>query len=86
MRVVNRVQTGVRVERRILQVSKALAEMLGIPLGELIEGVLLHSFDGLPPFGPATRRKIAQLRNVYGLELTAEDSHKLAEGRDDGRG
>jgi len=86
MRQVERVQTGVRVERRILKVSKALAEMLGMSLGELLEGVLLHSFEGRQPFGPETLRKITQLRDAYGLELTAEDSHKLAEGGDDGRG
>lgn len=86
MRQVERVQTGVRVERRILKVSKALAEMLGMSLGELLEGVLLHSFEGRQPFGPETLRKIAQFRDAYGLELTAEDSHKLAEGGDDGRG
>jgi hypothetical protein len=84
MKAVDRVQTGVRVERRILKVAKALAEALDMPLGELLEGVLLHSYEGKVPFGPGTLDKIARLREVYGLDLSAADSHRLIEG-DHGR-
>jgi hypothetical protein len=85
MAKVDRVQTGVRVERRILKVSKAVAEMLDVPLGELLEGVLLHSFEGKAPFGPDTLERIARLREVYGLDLTAEDSHTLREDEHGGQ-
>lgn len=78
----DRVQTGVRVERRILKVAKALAETLDMPLGELLEGVLLHAFEGKAPFSPSTIAKIKALRGVYGLELNAEDSHRLTEAGD----
>ncbi len=77
---VERVQTGVRIEKRILKVLKALAETLDMTLGDLLEGIALHCFEGkLPPFSDETLRKIDQLKQVYGLDLTAADSHKLME-------
>ena len=76
---VERVQTGVRLEKRMLKVLKGLAEYLDLSLGDLLEGVVLHAFEGKAPFGADTRRKIEQLRQVYGLDLTAEASHKLIE-------
>lgn len=77
--IVERVQTGVRVEKRILKVLKALAEYLDMTLGDLLEGVVLHAFEGKAPFGPETLAKIEQLKGVYGLELDASASHRLEE-------
>ncbi len=82
MKTIDRVQTGVRVERRILKVAKGLAEVMDMPLGELLEGVLLHAFEGKLPFSEATLVKIEALRSVYGLDLTASDSHRLKETND----
>ncbi len=80
---VQRVQTGVRIEKRILKVLKALAEQLDISLGDLLEGMALHCFEGkVPPFSEETLRKIDQLKQVYDLDLTATDSHKLIESGD----
>ncbi len=83
MVTVDRVQTGVRIERRILKTAKALAEAFDIPLGELLEGVLLHSFEGKAPFGEATIHKIEALKSVYDLTLTSVDAHHLDEPRAD---
>ena len=80
MPIVERVQTGVRIEKRTLKVLKGLAAHLEIGLGDLIEGVMLHAFEGRAPFKPATLAKIKQLKAVYGLTLTAADSHTLEEG------
>ena len=77
-----RIQTGVRIEKRLLKVSKALADLLDISLGDLIEGVLLHAFEGKAPFSPQTLDRIAQLKDVYGLDLTAQDSHRLIDTED----
>ena len=77
--LVERVQTGVRVEKRILKVLKALAEYFDMTLGDLLEGVVLHAFEGKAPFGPETLAKIEQLKAVYGLELDATASHRLEE-------
>lgn len=74
-----RVQTGVRMEKRILKVLKALAEYHDISLGDLLEGIVLHAFEGKQPFGEASRERIDALRQVYGLDLVAADSHELAE-------
>ena len=76
---VERVQTGVRLEKHVLQVLKALAAKHGIGLGDLIEGIVLHSFEGKSPFGPETLEIIAQLKSIYALDLTADDSHMLWE-------
>jgi hypothetical protein len=78
-RMVERVQTGVRLERRLLKVLKGLAEYLDLSLGDLLEGIALHALDNKLPFKPATLEKIADLRRVYGLDLRADDSHHLRE-------
>jgi len=77
--VVERVQTGVRMEKRILKVSRALADLLDLSLGDLLEGVLLHAFEGKAPFGPETLRKIAELKKVFGLDVGAGASHRMKE-------
>lgn len=79
MRHIERVQTGVRIEKRLLKVLKALAERLDLTLGDLLEGIVLHSFEGKPPFQPATLRTIGALKQIYALDLTAADSHRLTE-------
>jgi len=76
---VERVQTGVRIEKRLLKVLKALAEYLDMTLGDLLEGIVLHSFDGKAPFSEETLRRIGQLKEVYGLDLDASASHRLSE-------
>lgn len=76
---VERTQTGVRLEARLLKVLKALAELKGISLGDLIEGIVLHAFEGKAPFSRETLRQVEQLRAVYGLTLNAADSHRLEE-------
>lgn len=77
--VVERVQTGIRLEKRILKVLKAIAEHVDISLGDLIEGIALHNFEGKCPFSPEMVEKIAKLKEVYGLDLKASDSHHLIE-------
>lgn len=83
MKRIERVQTGVRIEKRLLKVLKALAEYLDMSLGDLLEGIVLHNFDNRTPFSEETLAKIAQLREVYGLDLDASDSHQLSEESDD---
>jgi hypothetical protein len=77
--VISRTQTGVRIESSLLKVLKALAEYADLTLGDLLEGIVLHAFEGKAPFSPETRKVITQLKTVYGCELTAADSHKLIE-------
>ncbi len=74
-----RVQTGVRLEKRLLKVLKGLAEIKDMTLGDLLEGIVLHAFDGKCPFGRDTLGRIAELKKVYGLDLDAAASHRLKE-------
>ena len=76
---VERVQTGVRMEKRILKVLKGLAEYHDLSLGDLLEGIVLHAFEGKAPFGPESIKKIADLKKIYDLDLDATASHHLVE-------
>jgi hypothetical protein len=76
---IERIQTGVRMERRILKVLKALAEDKNLTLGDLLEGIVLHAFEGKTPFGAETLRKITELKAIYELDLDARSSHRLRE-------
>jgi predicted DNA-binding ribbon-helix-helix protein len=78
---VERVQTGVRLEKRLLKVLKALAELKDMTLGDLLEGIVLHAFEGKTAFSSQTLNEIEQLKNIYGLTLRASDSHSLKERR-----
>jgi hypothetical protein len=76
---VERVQTGVRMEKRLLKVLKALAELKDMSLGDLLEGIVLHAFEGKTPFTRETLLEIEQLKKIYGLALKASNSHQLTE-------
>lgn len=72
---IERVQTGIRLEKRLLKVLKGLAEQLDMSVGDLVEGMALHCFEGKPPFSGETLTKIDQLKAVYDLDWTTADSH-----------
>jgi hypothetical protein len=80
---IERVQTGVRLEKRLLKVLKALAELRDLSLGDLLEGIVLHAFEGKCPFEPETLARIRTLKQVYGLDLDAASSHRLVEAASD---
>lgn len=77
--LIERVQTGVRLEKRLLKVLKALAEYHDLTLGDLVEGIVLHAFDGKAPFGEESLSRIAELKRIYGLDIDSRASHKLIE-------
>lgn len=78
-KLVERTQTGVRLEKSLLKVLKGLAEYCDLSLGDLLEGIVLHSFEAKAPFSEQTQKAIENLKQVYGCELTAADSHRLRE-------
>jgi hypothetical protein len=78
---VERVQTGVRIEKRLLKVLKALADYHDLTLGDLLEGIVLHAFDGKAPFSEDSLKRIQDLKRVFRLELDASASHRLKERR-----
>jgi hypothetical protein len=74
-----RVQIGARMEKRMVKVLKGLAEYLDLSLGDLLEGVVLHAFEGKAPFDGETLQRIQQLREVYGMNYGATESHRRPE-------
>jgi predicted DNA-binding ribbon-helix-helix protein len=74
---VERVQTGVRMEKRLVKVLKAVAEYHDVTLGDLLEGIVLHAFEGKCAFTKASQKRIAAFKELYGLDLGAAASHKL---------
>ena len=79
-----RVQTGVRIEKRMLKVLKALAEYFDISLGDLLEGIVLHAFEGRSPFDEQALQRIAALKSVYDMDYDARASHHLSEENESG--
>ena len=77
--LVERVQTGVRIEKRILKVLKAFAEYHDMTLGDVLEGIVLHAFDGKTPFSAASLERIRELKKFYELDLDSSASHRLKE-------
>jgi hypothetical protein len=77
--VIERVQTGVRVEKRLLKVLKALAEYHDLTLGDLLEGIVLHAFEGKCAFGANSLQRIKDLKKFYDLDLDSSASHRLTE-------
>ena len=77
--LVERVQTGVRMEKRLLKVLKAFAEYHDLTLGDLLEGIILHAFDGKTPFSQRSLEQIKELKQFYCLELDSGASHRLKE-------
>ena len=77
--LIERIQTGVRMEKRILKVLKAVSEYYDMSLGDLLEGIVLHAFDGKAPFGEESLQRIRELKRIYHLNLDSSHSHKLVE-------
>ena len=76
---VKRVQTGVRIEQRMLKVLKGLAELYDLSLGDLLEGIVLHAFEGQSPFDEQSQQQIQALKQVYGMDYDATASHRFTE-------
>jgi hypothetical protein len=77
--LIERVQTGLRIEKRMVKILKALAEYYDMTPGELLEGILLHAFEGKTPFSKKSIRRIETLKAIYGLDLDSSASHLLKE-------
>jgi hypothetical protein len=77
--IIERVQTGARMEKRMVKVLKALAEYHDISLGDLLEGIVLHAFEGKAPFGEESLQRIAKLKEIYEMDYGVEASHRFTE-------
>ena len=83
---VERIQTGVRMEKRMVKVLKALAEMHDISLGDLLEGIIVHVFANQTPFSEDTLARIEQLKAVYNMDYGIEASHQFVEDTQNSEG
>lgn len=77
---IDRVVIGIRLDKRIPKVLKGLSEFLDIPFHELVEGIVLSSFEGKAPFSPDVVQKIEKFKSIYGLDLKAADVMKPTAG------
>ena len=76
---VERTQLGVRMEKRLVKVLKALAELHDMSLGDLLEGIVLNAFEGTSPFGDSAIEKINQLKAIYGVDYDSSAGHNFVE-------
>ncbi|MFN8448609.1 MAG: hypothetical protein U0521_08475 [Anaerolineae bacterium] len=76
---VERTQLGVRIEKRLAKVLKAIAEYHDMSLGDLLEGIVLHAFEGKSPFDADAQARIKRLMDVYGIDYDASASHHMFE-------
>ena len=77
---VERVQTGMRIEKRMLKVLKGLAEAHELSLGELVEDIVLHAFAGASTYdSPVWLERIAALKKVYGMDYDAHAARRFSE-------
>lgn len=85
---VTRVQIGARMEKRLVQVLKGLAEFKEMTLGELLEEIVLHSFEPVPgqegqhsasPHSVRSLQAITDLKKVYGLEYGKHDNYSFVD-------
>jgi hypothetical protein len=85
---VDRVQLGVRMEKRMVKVLKGLAEFNGVSLGQLLEKIVLHSFEPVEgqegeasasPHGKRALAAIADFKRIYGMDY---DTHATYEFRE----
>jgi hypothetical protein len=85
---VDRVQLGVRMERSLVKVLKGLAEFENMTLGQLLEKIVLHSFEPVPgeegeqawsAFGKLSLAAVADLKRVYGLEYDMHAFRRIRE-------
>jgi hypothetical protein len=76
---VERVQLGVRMEKRLVKVLKAMAEYHDLSLGDLMEGIILHSMEGKSPFNDDGIKRIEQFKQIYGMDYDSSAAHNLTE-------
>ncbi|HLX10539.1 MAG TPA: hypothetical protein VKY89_22005 [Thermoanaerobaculia bacterium] len=68
-----RVQTGVRLDKRLVKVLRALAEFYDLSLGNLLENLVLSNFAGRNLFSESALVLVGELAHIYGLDQHEQD-------------
>lgn len=78
---VERVQLGVRLEKRMVKVLKAVAEYFDVTLTDLLESIVLHSFEGggANAFMDDVIPKISEFKKIYGMDYGVHDNFRFSE-------
>ncbi len=76
---IERVQLGVRMEKRLVKVLKSMAEFHDMSLGDLMEGIILHAMEGNSPFSENSIKRINQFKEIYGVDYDSSAAHQFTE-------
>ena len=65
----------------MVKVLKAMAEYGDMTLGELLEDIILHSFEGgsAQTFGADDLRVIGEFKKVYGMNYDVHSNYRFVE-------
>jgi predicted DNA-binding ribbon-helix-helix protein len=77
--VVERVQTGIRLEKRLVKVLKGLAEHQDMSLGELIELISIHALEREHAFSADSLQLVKKIKDVYGMDYGIHAYEKFIE-------
>lgn len=78
---IERVQVGVRLEKKMVKVLKAVAEYFDVTLTDLLESIVLHSFEGggANAFTDDVIPKIEEFKKIYGMNYGTHDNFRFSE-------
>jgi hypothetical protein len=86
--LVERIDVNVRMERKIVQVLEDFAGRRRMTLGEVLEKIVLHSFEAIPgqegemcasPFSKGSLALIADLKTLHGVDFDTHASRRFHE-------
>jgi len=85
---IERVDVRVRMERKTVRVLEALADYRNMTLGELLEKIVLHSFEAVPghegemcasPYSKESLALIDDLKRTYDMDFDTHASRRFQE-------
>jgi hypothetical protein len=80
---IERVQLGIRMEKRLVKVLKALAEAIDMTLTEMLEDIVLHALEGHSTFdAPEVLEMVKDFKRLYGMNYRIHDNYRFAREND----
>lgn len=76
---IERVQTGMRIESKILKVLKGMAEYRDLGTNEMLELILMHAFENKPCFSDDGFKAVRDLKKIYGMSYNVHDYQSFLE-------